>query len=249
MSKDIQPLLDDWPCKPGQLCVRKIKGNDGRAKVQLRIEMGILQMNVTGRPDGERPEGYESLLHYYKAQAEERGPEDFVLDSESCMALQMEALQYYHRRISFLEIGEYRNAKKDAERNLKLFDFVKEYAEEEEDRLAFEHYRPFVIGHRVRAEVLMYLEREAYDMALSKIDTGIDELQTFFKEFDRHDLIEESEEIAFLQEWADEIRRDRPKTLSQNLRDQIREAVGLEDFERAAELRDRLLSLKEKTEI
>ncbi|MCE2435759.1 MAG: UvrB/UvrC motif-containing protein, partial [Candidatus Latescibacteria bacterium] len=33
------------------------------------------------------------------------------------------------------------------------------------------------------------------------------------------------------------------------LRDQIREAVGLEDFERAAELRDRLLSLKEKTEI
>ena len=115
--------------------------------------------------------------------------------------------------------------------------------------MAFEHYRPFVIGHRVRAEVLMYLEREAYDMALSKIDDGIDELRSFFREFDRHDLIDESEEIAFLQEWADEIRRDRPKSLSQDLRDQIREAVGLEDFERAAELRDQLLSLKEKTEI
>ena len=103
MSKDIQPLLDDWPCEPGQLCVRKIRGNDGRVKVQLRVEMGILQMDVTGRPDGQQPEGYESLLHYYKAQAKKRGTEDFVLDSESCMALQMEALQYYHRRISFLE--------------------------------------------------------------------------------------------------------------------------------------------------
>ncbi len=253
MSKDIQPLLDDWPCEPGQLCVRKITGEDGRKKIQLRIEMGILQMGVAGRPDGQRPYGYESLLHYYKAQARKFGAKDFSLDTEACMALQMEALQYYHRRISFLEIGDYFNAKKDAERNLNLFDFVKKYAEDEEDRLAFEHYRPFVIGHRVRAEVSMYLDSHAHDMALAKIDAGIDELQSFFREFDRPDLVEESEEIVFLHEWADEIRRKRdaraPKSPSQDLRDQIREAVSLEDFERAAELRDKLLSLEGKTKI
>ena len=249
MSKDIQPLLNDWPYEPGQLCVRKITGEDGREKLQLRIEMGILQMDVTGRPDGERPNGHESLLHYYQAEALEPRTEEFTLDTETCMTLQMEALQYYHRRISFLEIGEYHNAKKDAERNLELFDFVKEYAEDEDDRLALEHYRPYVIGHRVRAEVLMHLERESYDKALSKIDAGIDEIQTFFKEFDRHDLIDESEDISFLQEWADEIRRDRPKSLSQDLEDQIREAVGHEDFELAAELRDQLHSLEGNTEI
>ena len=249
MSKDIEPLLNDWPYEPGQLCVRKITGEDGREKIQLRIEMGILQMDVTGRPDGEQPNGHESLLHYYQAEAQEPSTEEFILDTDTCLALQMEALQYYHRRISFLEIGEYSNAKKDAERNLELFDFVKEYAEDEDDRLALEHYRPYVIGHRVRAEVLMHLERESYDKALSKIDAGIDEIQTFFKEFDRHDLIDESEEISFLQEWADEIRRDRPKSLSQDLREQIREAVGHEDFERAAELRDQLQSLGDKTEI
>lgn len=245
MSKDIQPLLNDWPYEPGELCVRKIKGEDGREKIQLRIEMGILQMDVTGRPDGERPNGHESLLHYYRAEAQEPSIEDFILDAETCMTLQMEALQYYHRRISFLEIGEYLNAKKDAERNLELFDFVKEYAEDEEDRLAMEHHRPFVIGHRVRAEVLMYLERESFDKALSKIDAGINEIQTCFKEFDRLDLVDESEEISFLQEWADEIRRDRPKSLSQDLREQMREAVVLEEFERAAKLRDRLLSLED----
>ena len=116
MNKDIQPLLNDWPYEPGQLYVRKIAGEDGREKIQLRIEMGILEMDVTGRPDGQRPHGYESLLHYYRAEAQASDTEEFVLDAETCMTLQMEALQYYHRRISFLEIGEYHNAKKDAER-------------------------------------------------------------------------------------------------------------------------------------
>ena len=70
-----------------------------------------------------------------------------------------------------------------------------------------------------------------------------EEIQKFFKEFDRPDLVEESEEITFLKEWATEIKKDRPKSLLQDLKDQLREAVALEDFERAAELRDRLGTL------
>ena len=251
MSKDIQPLLDGWPYDSGKLCVRRIKGEDGREKIQLRIEMGILQMDVLGRPDGQRPNGYESLLHYYKARAQEtRLPQSkngkFILDTEACLSLQMEALQYYHRRISFLEIGDYSNAKKDAQRNLSLFDFVKEYAEDEEDRLAMEHYRPFVIGHRVRAEVLLELENGNYDQALRNIQTGIGEIQRFFQEFDRPDLVEESEEILFLKEWAEEIRKDKPRSLSQDLHEQLKDAVATEDFERAAELRDQILALSGK---
>lgn len=250
MNQDIQPLLNEWPFEPGQLCVRIIKGENGREKIQLRIEMGILQMEVTGRPDGQRPHGSESLLHYYQTRsrkAEERR-EKFFLDSEMCMDLQLEALQYYHRRISFLEIGDYLRAKQDAERNLMLFDFVKDHAEDEEDRVAFEHYRPFVIGHRVRAEVLMQLEREAYDSALEKIDAGIAELQTLFQIPDRPEFLDENEEIAFLREWAEEIRKDRPRTPTQNLRDKLRDAVAREDFERAAKLRDQLLSIEGETD-
>ena len=163
------------------------------------------------------------------------------------MALQMEALQYYHRRISFLELGEYERAQQDAQRNLDLFDFVKVYAEEDDDRMAMEQYRPFVIGHRVRAAVLQSLEEERFDEALSEIDVGVDEIQTFFKSHDRPDLVEDSEEIAFLREWAEEIRQDRPRSMSQDLHDQLKQAVDLEDFERAAELRDRLRSLPENS--
>lgn len=246
MNEDIHPLLNDWPYESGRLCVRKVKGKDGREKLQLRIEMGILQMEVTGRPDGERPHGYESLLHYYRAEAlstEERQKGSFKLDSDACLELQMEALQYYHRRISFLEIGEYEKGKLDAERNLQLFDFVKRYATDEDDRLAMEQYRPFVIGHRVRAGVLQKLEDDNYDAALQEIEEGIDEVRECLEEVGRPDLIDESEEIAFLRDWADEIRKDRPKTLLQKLKEQLREAVDIEDFEKAAELRDRLRTI------
>jgi hypothetical protein len=159
------------------------------------------------------------------------------------MLLQIEALQYYHRRISFLELEDYDCAKRDAERNLELFDFVKKYATDEEEKMAFEQYRPFVIGHRVRASALMSLEAGDYDAALRDIEEGIEEIQSLFTEFDRPDLVEESEEIEFLREWADEIRQDRPRSPLQNLKEELREAVALEDFERAAELRDRLKDL------
>jgi hypothetical protein len=249
MGKDIQPLLDDWQYDPEKLCVRRIKGEDGREKIQLRIEMGILQMEISGRPDGQRPHGSESLLSHYQQKArEDKGVDDeeaFSLDAEACMSLQMEALQYYHRRISFLELGEYKRAQEDAGRNLALFDFVKEYAAEEEDKMVLEQYRPFVIGHRVRAAVLQNLEEENFDLALGEIEEGIEEIRGFFKDFDRPDLVDESEEITFLKEWADEIRKDRPRSLLQDLKDQLGEAVAIEDFERAAELRDRLRAMSE----
>ena len=176
------------------------------------------------------------------AQADDKAGknEDYSVEVETCMMLQLEALQYYHRRISFLELEDYERAKRDAERNLDLFDFVKEYASDEEDKLAFEQNRPFVIGHRVRASALLKLESDDYDGALSDIEEGIEEIQSLFTEFDLPDLVEDSEEVEFLREWADEIREDRPRSHKQDLRDQLKEAVALEEFEKAAEIRDRI---------
>src|SRR5712692_5625204 len=57
MNFDISHLLAQWDYQPGQVVVRKFMGNDGVEKVQLRVDMGLLQMNATGRPDGKRPLG------------------------------------------------------------------------------------------------------------------------------------------------------------------------------------------------
>src|SRR6478752_911674 len=66
MSLDLNDLLRDWPHEPGQLKVRKIVGTDGREKLQLRIDLGLIQMETSGRPDGQRPHDCESLLEYHR---------------------------------------------------------------------------------------------------------------------------------------------------------------------------------------
>ena len=62
MDFDISHLLDQWEYQPGQVVVRRFKAKDGREKIQLRVDLGLLQMNAEGRPDGKRPFGRASLL-------------------------------------------------------------------------------------------------------------------------------------------------------------------------------------------
>ena len=63
---DLQSALQGWPYEPEKISVRKILGADGSVRIQMRVELGILQMEAEGRPDGSRPYGCESLLAYYQ---------------------------------------------------------------------------------------------------------------------------------------------------------------------------------------
>src|SRR5947208_14793797 len=70
-SKDITPLLKGWDYEPGTINVRRIRGSDGQPKLQMRVELGLLQMELTGRPDGAKPHGFDSLLDYFEAELKE----------------------------------------------------------------------------------------------------------------------------------------------------------------------------------
>ena len=81
MNRDLTDILKEWPYEPGELHVRLIEGADGEPKLQVRLDLGLLQMNVEGRPDGERPHGYDSLLEYHEARLD--GLEVDVIEDES----------------------------------------------------------------------------------------------------------------------------------------------------------------------
>ena len=66
MSPDLTQVLDEWPFEPGKLNVRMIRGEDGEPHLQVRLDLGVLQMRVEGRPDGHRPFGFDSLLEYHE---------------------------------------------------------------------------------------------------------------------------------------------------------------------------------------
>jgi len=126
MSLDLNTILKDWPHEGGTIKVRKILGLDGREKLQLRIDLGVLQMEMTGRPDGNRPHGCESLLVYHQlraARAEEKG-ENYQLTTEQCAEMQQEGIQYYHRYLSLFQLNDFAGVVRDTQRNLDLFTFV-----------------------------------------------------------------------------------------------------------------------------
>src|SRR5688572_12649203 len=134
MSLDLNDLLRDWPHEPGQLKVRKILGTDGKEKIQLRIDLGVIQMETSGRPDGTEPHDCESLLEYHHSRAEraKKKGEKFELNADEVGDLQAEGIQYYHRYIALFQLQDYLGVIRDTQRNLEMFQFVAEHAPNQE---------------------------------------------------------------------------------------------------------------------
>jgi len=82
MNIDLTKLLEAWPYESGKINVRLINGDDETPKIQIRLDLGILQMNIDGRPDGKRPGGYPSLLDYYEAKLDAINRGDYPLQEE-----------------------------------------------------------------------------------------------------------------------------------------------------------------------
>jgi len=246
MSFDISALLDQWDYQPGQVVVRKFRGKDGAEKIQLRVDLGLLQMNAKGRPDGKRPFGRESLLEYFqdvleKFKREHDGEErDYRLTPEDCSKLQQEFIQYHHRYICLFQLEEFDGVIEDTERNLKVFNFVEKYAGSEELAWSLQQFRPQCLMMRIRARGAMALKANRYDQVIRLVEAGLEEIRQFYRDHGRQDLVEQSGEIQSLEIWLQEIQNKRPLTAREKLEFQLNEAVKNEDYEKAAQVRDEL---------
>jgi hypothetical protein len=244
VSKDIQPILAGWDYDPDELQVRIIAGDDGREKLQMRIDLGLIQLELAGRPDGRRPEGHESLLDLYEARAAEAGGDDFSLDASACAALMREGVQYYHRYLAAFHLQRYDLVVRDTERNLRLFAFVVRHAARQRDKLEFDRYRPYVTMMWARARASGALARDDHAAALVEIDRGIEGIRQFLRDYGHEDSEAECMELGFLLRWRREVDRARPIGPVERLEQQLALAVELEDYEEAARLRDQLQRLK-----
>src|SRR5580692_4909520 len=246
MSFDISALLDQWDYQPGQVVVRKFHGKDSQDKIQLRVDLGLLQMNAKGRPDGKRPFGHESLLEHYQELLErfrrEHASDDktFRLTPEDCGKLQQEAIQYHHRYICLFQLEEFDNVIQDAERNLKVFDFVQRYAGAEDLAWSLQQFRPQLLMMRVRARGAIALKDNRYDEVVRVVEEGLEEIRQFYREHERQDLLEISGELQSLEMWLQEIQSTRPLTPREKLESALNEAVRNENYEEAARVRDAL---------
>ena len=250
MDFDISHLLDHWEYQPGQVVVRRFKAVDGKDKIQLRVDLGLLQMNAEGRPDGKRPFAHPSLLQYYRARlrkhvASHDGSEDgFKLNAEDCAKLQLEALQYHHRYICMLQLEDYAAVTRDAERNLDVFDFVAKHAGNDELAWSLQQFRPQLLMVLARARGSEALKANDYAAAIRQVEDGVEQIRAFYRCHARSEAAESSPEAQSLENWLNEIRSQRPLSRREKLERALQEAIGREDYEKAARMRDALRNLK-----
>lgn len=249
MSFDLSDLLRDWPFEPGQLQVRKIVGSDGREKLQLRLDMGVLQMEMRGRPDGQVPHGADTEYEFQTERAREKG-EDFELTAEEIGELQAEGVQYYHRYLALFQLGDWASVIRDTKRNLEMFNFVAKHAQDEEAAWLVQQFRPYVLMMNTRAKANLALEKSDVESAIALVEKGVAKIERFLKDSVRDDDATAGEvdnsEVASLREWLEELRKVKPLTPVEKLRHEMEQAVEAEKYERAAELRDAIRELRRK---
>lgn len=242
---DLRPLLENWDFEPGKISVRKIIGDDGREKLQTRVDLGVLQLAMTGRPDGQRPFGYASLLEYHEQRlrdhvARHQDDHDFILTGEDCRDLRHEGYLHYQRYLSLFVLEDYDLVVDDTARNLRLLDFLKQYAESDVDQIALEPQRAYVLMMHHRAAAIAAQRRGAGARAMSLCDEGIRLVEDTLG-FDVDSIRENyPSELRLLHELRDEILESFPPGATPRLKAELQEALLLEDYELAARLRAEL---------
>jgi hypothetical protein len=232
-------LFEEWPYEFGDVAARRVQGADGREVVQLRVEMGVLQMEVEGRPDGTRPGGYPTCADWLASLVVKEG-EQFTLDERRCLEVDREFVQFFHRRVAWLALREFERAVADADHTLGLMDFSSLHSPDVTWAEMHEQYRPFVLFHRTQAAALGKLEQGGAEAAVAELDAGIKAIQDTLADLDEEELVdsEEDELLAKLAEMKAAIAEH--YDVQPSLAEQLADAIASEQYERAAQLRDEL---------
>jgi len=235
--RHIDTILKDWEFVPGEVSARITRGADGREVLQMRIDLGLLQLETTGRPDGERPGGAETYFDYLLALAVHEG-QDFVLTEEQCAEADREFVQFYQRRICWLALRDFERAVRDADHSLAFMDFVRDCSPSEDWTMSHEQYRPFVLFHRTQAKALVTLEEHGPEAAIEEINQGLNKMRELYAEFELEERFEEDELVERLDQLRESLRDH--YHVGRTLNEQLADAVASEEYELAAKLRDEI---------
>ena len=236
-KENIDRILRGWPYDPNGISVRKKKGDDGREILQMRLDLGLLQLEISGRPDGTQPQGFPSYYEYLQTKLPADG-EEFVMSDDDCEEADREFVQYYHRRICWLALREFEQAVADADHTIGLMDFCREHSPDEQWTLSHEQYRPFVLFHRTQAAALAALADQGAEVAVEELNKGLEAIKSVFAEYEADEEFTDDELVSRLVELRESLRQH--FRVGRTLQEQLEDAVANEKYELAAEIRDEM---------
>ena len=255
MFRDIDEALQGWVYEPepGEIQAREVRARNGRNVLQVRIELGVLQLEVDGRPDGVRPHGFATYLDYLRHRAASRGlapggkSPAWIMTDEHCEESDREFVQFFHRRVAWLSLQRYDRALADAEHTLGLMDFVARHGKDADYVASHERFRGLVLFHRTQAAAALALEQHRPEEAIDVVRDGIELLRRHQSAWEADDEADgeddETEDLGnpLLEELASlEVKIRENFAVEKTLLEQLDEAVAREDYEHAARIRDQI---------
>ena len=247
-TMDISNALRGWEFQSGQVNVRLIRGGDGKPKIQLRLDLGLLQMELSGRPDGKRPHRSVTELDYQSRRLErlikKTGSDvGFQLTSRDCQALRDESAMFYHRYLSLFVLEQYQAVLRDTQHNIDTLNLCHNYGQTEYDRVCLEQYRPYILMMHTRARACEALRKGYIKTAIAYLRGGIKLIARLMPRKGRKTRLRHSHEARIMLEMIKQIREQLPPDPQEVLAAKLKAAVAGENYEEAAQIRDQLLDL------
>ena len=245
---DITHALHGWAFQPGQVNVRLIRGNDGKPKLQLRLDLGLLQMEIEGRPDGKRPHRAPTELDFQRRKLGRHRKrygtdEGFNLTPRDCQSLREESAMFYHRYLSMFVLEQYESVIRDTQHNLDVLDLCSRYGKSDYDRGCLEQYRAYIMMMNSRAKACDALRQGYVQTAIAYLRGGIKTIAHLMPKEDRRKLLRQNHEARILLDMLKQIRSQLPPDPRKTLQTRLKEAIAAEKYEEAAELRDQLTAM------
>lgn len=249
MNLDLNGLLDNWDCCEDEICARLVQGRSGEQVVQLRVDLGVLQMYLDGRPDGQRYRGMPSVYDYFEHEERvERQPTD-----EDWRELHRELQQYNYRRLAFSSLAEealgtkdfergriyLRRTLRDIERCLAISHKLEENENDELWDVPTATLVPTLIFNRARLLTRLRIAEGRFDEAIEEAELGRRDLsQALAAAGLDEEQCDQNPAAAYLIQMGQRLREQHG--ITRTLRERLDEAIEREDFEMAARLRDEL---------
>ncbi|MCA9243196.1 MAG: UvrB/UvrC motif-containing protein [Phycisphaerales bacterium] len=246
MSLDLSEYIDGWDCPRDHIAARLITGRDGSTYAQMRVDLGVLQMALNGRPDGERYHGLPTALDF--VQHEMRVSHD--LDASHWRELHRELQQFNYRRLALSRLADealerrdndlakslIAGAISDIEGCLSAINLLERQSRERPPEF---NLAPTFVFNRARLRSRLAALDERIDEAIEEAEAGARSLEQML-----HNLgvdgesVEEDAGVMFLRKTASDLRAKHQ--IQRTLQEQLSEAIDNDDFEAAARLRDEM---------
>jgi hypothetical protein len=255
VSLDLSCILVDWAAPGGGVSARIIRDPQGGEQVQMRIEMGVLQMQPTGRPDGARHHGHPTALSHILHETRIEAP----VVADDWDALQREFQQYNYRRLAYAALAEQaiqtdnvagaidllQRTVSDIEHCIATLRLIAVAVEGGMGQNAA--MLQALLFNRTRLRTRRLTLEARFEEAIDEALAGLEELEEALVEIGFDDQQRSQDPgMSFLRQTAAQLRQKHG--IAQTLRERLAQAVADEDFPLAAELRDALRQRDEKKE-